>query len=76
MKPAESATYSEVCIKVPWGQICGRWYGDQLERPILALHGWLDSCGTFAILAPLIAPYRSILCIDLPGHGHSSHLPV
>lgn len=46
-----------------------------MERPILALHGWLDSCGTFAKLAPLIAPYRSILCIDLPGHGRSSHLP-
>lgn len=47
-----------------------------MERPILALHGWLDNCGTFAKLAPLIAPYRSVLCIDLPGHGRSSHLPV
>lgn len=63
-------------IPVPWGHIAGRWYGDQMERPILALHGWQDNCGTFAKLAPLIAPYRSLLCLDLPGHGESSHLPV
>ncbi|XP_005187556.1 probable serine hydrolase isoform X2 [Musca domestica] len=71
-----SITFSEVRIQVPWGYISGRWYGDQNERPILALHGWQDNCGTFAKLAPLIAPYRSLLCIDLPGHGHSSHLPA
>ncbi|XP_075159480.1 putative serine hydrolase isoform X2 [Haematobia irritans] len=71
-----SMSHSEVRIPVPWGHISGRWYGDQNERPILALHGWQDNCGTFAKLAPLIAPYRSLLCIDLPGHGHSSHLPI
>ncbi|XP_073840156.1 probable serine hydrolase [Musca autumnalis] len=74
--PDVSITYSEVRIQVPWGHISGRWYGDQNERPILALHGWQDNCGTFAKLAPLIAPYRSLLCIDLPGHGRSSHLPA
>lgn len=47
-----------------------------MTKPILAFHGWLDCCGSFARLAPLIAPYRSVLCIDLPGHGHSSHLPI
>ncbi|XP_061389585.1 serine hydrolase-like protein [Musca vetustissima] len=73
--PDVSITCSEVRIQVPWGHISGRWYGDQNERPIIALHGWQDNCGTFAKLAPLIAPYRSLLCIDLPGHGHSSHLP-
>ncbi|XP_013107028.1 probable serine hydrolase [Stomoxys calcitrans] len=71
-----SISYSEVRIPVPWGHIAGRWYGDQNERPILALHGWQDNCGSFAKLAPLIAPYRSLLCVDLPGHGHSSHLPI
>lgn len=67
---------SEIRIQVPWGHIAGQWYGDQLQRPILALHGWLDNCGTFAKLAPLLKSYRSILCIDLPGHGFSSHLPI
>ncbi|KAL9904769.1 putative serine hydrolase [Glossina fuscipes fuscipes] len=67
---------SEIRIEVPWGHIAGQWYGDQLQRPILALHGWLDNCGTFAKLAPLLTSYRSILCIDLSGHGLSSHLPI
>uniref|UniRef100_A0A1A9W7K5 AB hydrolase-1 domain-containing protein n=1 Tax=Glossina brevipalpis TaxID=37001 RepID=A0A1A9W7K5_9MUSC len=70
------ANCSEIRIQVPWGHIAGQWYGDQLQRPILALHGWLDNCGTFAKLAPLLTTYRSILCIDLPGHGFSSHLPI
>ncbi|XP_073842392.1 probable serine hydrolase [Musca autumnalis] len=73
---ATTTTFSEVRIQVPWGHISGRWYGDQSERPILALHGWLDNCETFAKLAPLVSPYRSLLCIDLPGHGLSSHLPA
>ncbi|XP_073836280.1 probable serine hydrolase isoform X2 [Musca autumnalis] len=71
-----TTTFSEVRIQVPWGHISGRWYGDQSERPVLALHGWLDNCETFAKLAPLVSPYRSLLCIDLPGHGLSSHLPA
>ncbi|XP_013107030.1 serine hydrolase-like protein [Stomoxys calcitrans] len=69
------ANFSEVSIAVPWGHIAGRWYGSQDERPILALHGWLDNCGTFTKLAPLLAPHHSLLCIDYPGHGRSSHLP-
>ncbi|XP_037952697.1 probable serine hydrolase [Teleopsis dalmanni] len=66
---------TEIRIPVPWGYVAGRWYGDDLKQPILALHGWLDNCGTFAKLAPMLVPYRSILCIDFPGHGLSSHLP-
>lgn len=44
---------------------------------MLALHGWLDNAGTFDNLAPLLIKDNelSILCIDLPGHGLSSHLP-
>ncbi|XP_037940476.1 probable serine hydrolase [Teleopsis dalmanni] len=66
---------TEIRIPVPWGYVAGRWYGDDSTQPILALHGWLDNCGSFAKLAPILVPYRSILCIDLPGHGLSSHLP-
>ncbi|XP_011180653.2 probable serine hydrolase [Zeugodacus cucurbitae] len=66
----------ELRIPVPWGYIAGCWYGDQLRRPLLALHGWQDNAGSFARLAPLIAAHRSILAIDLPGHGRSSHFPA
>ena len=56
-----------------------------------ALHGWLDNAGTFEPLVPHfpkghrwvekslrkktpIIKFR-LLCIDLPGHGMSSHIP-
>jgi len=41
---------------------------------VLALHGWLDNAASFV---PLLAhlPGRDIALLDLPGHGHSSHLP-
>lgn len=67
--------YDEVRIPAPWGHISGRWYGNRTERPILALHGWLDNSGTFDRLIPLLPNYIGVLCIDLPGHGRSSHLP-
>ncbi|XP_017022800.1 probable serine hydrolase [Drosophila kikkawai] len=65
----------EVRIPAPWGHISGRWYGNRRERPILAIHGWLDNLGTFDRLIPLLPDYIGVLCIDLPGHGRSSHLP-
>lgn len=69
--------FTEIHIPVPWGHISGLWYGDQSIQPLIALHGWLDNSGTFAKLAPLlIETAGSVLCIDLPGHGHSSHLPA
>ncbi|XP_016964840.1 serine hydrolase-like protein [Drosophila biarmipes] len=67
--------YEDVKIDVPWGYISGRWYGNRAERPILAIHGWVDNLGTFDPLIPLLPDYLGILCIDLPGHGRSSHYP-
>ncbi|XP_017016144.2 probable serine hydrolase [Drosophila takahashii] len=66
--------FEAVKIPVPWGHISGRWYGNRKERPILAIHGWLDNLGTFDRLIPLLPDYVGVLCIDLPGHGRSSHL--
>ncbi|XP_030080899.1 probable serine hydrolase [Drosophila hydei] len=67
--------YEDVRIWAPWGHIAGRWYGNRSERPILAIHGWLDNLGTFDTLIPLLPDYLGVLCIDLPGHGCSSRLP-
>ncbi|KAH8262079.1 hypothetical protein KR038_002546, partial [Drosophila bunnanda] len=66
--------FQDVKIHAPWGHISGRWYGNRTERPILAIHGWLDNLGTFDRLIPLLPDYIGVLCIDLPGHGRSSHI--
>ncbi|XP_068913689.1 probable serine hydrolase [Tenebrio molitor] len=66
--------FEEIRIPVPWGHISGKWWGSRLSQPILAIHGWQDNAGTFDNLAPLLsARGHSVLCIDLPGHGLSSH---
>jgi pimeloyl-ACP methyl ester carboxylesterase len=44
--------------------------------PLLALHGWLDNAGSYAFLAPLLAARWRVIALELPGHGHSGHLPA
>ncbi|WP_367347362.1 alpha/beta fold hydrolase [Stenotrophomonas bentonitica] len=41
---------------------------------VLALHGWLDNAASFVPLAEAL-PDLQLVAIDLPGHGHSAHLP-
>ncbi|KAJ3645377.1 hypothetical protein Zmor_023043 [Zophobas morio] len=66
--------FKDIRIPVPWGHISGKWWGSRVVQPILAIHGWQDNAGTFDTLAPLLANRgHSLLCIDLPGHGLSSH---
>lgn len=43
--------------------------------PIIALHGWLDNAASFSPLAEYLHPHH-LLALDLPGHGHSEHLPA
>ena len=52
--------------------IAAREWGDPAGAPVLALHGWLDNCGSFAPLGRLLRRVR-LIALDLPGHGHSSH---
>lgn len=59
-------------------QVAGRRAAG-LRRPgrgtrILALHGWLDNAASFLPLAAHL-PDLDLVLLDLPGHGHSAHLP-
>ncbi|RZC34479.1 Abhydrolase 6 and/or Hydrolase 4 domain containing protein [Asbolus verrucosus] len=71
----EQRAFHEVKVPVPWGHVAGRWWEPWDKRPILAIHGWQDNCGTFNRLIPMLNDSVGVLAIDLPGHGYSSPLP-
>lgn len=52
-------------------EIAGLSWGRPGDKPLLALHGWLDNAASFALLAPLLPGYH-IVALDLTGHGQSS----
>ncbi|WED43412.1 alpha/beta fold hydrolase [Legionella cardiaca] len=62
-------------IAIPGFNISGKAFGNPDLPPMIALHGWLDNANSFELLAPYITNHFYLLAIDLPGHGHSSHLP-
>ena len=66
----------ELRVARPFGEIAALQWGDADAAPLLALHGWLDNAASFARLAPLLAVRRRVIALDLPGHGHSAHLPA
>lgn len=53
-------------------------WGDPRGEPILAVHGIEDNAATFDTLIPLLLQLVGrplyVVCVDLPGHGHSSPL--
>lgn len=65
----------ELRVVTPFGELAALQWGDAGAPPMLALHGWLDNAATFARLAPLLAARHRVIALDLPGHGHSPHLP-
>ncbi|VVC25371.1 Alpha/beta hydrolase fold-1,Alpha/Beta hydrolase fold [Cinara cedri] len=65
----------EISIPVPWGHIAAKTWGHPLATRVLCLHGKQDNCGTFDRLIPLLRQGFYFVCIDIPGHGHSSHFP-
>lgn len=64
-----------LALRVLYFVYLGKWWGPRNKQPIIAIHGWQDNAGTFDPLIELLPKDLSILCIDLPGHGKSSHIP-
>ena len=52
-------------------QLAGLSWGNPQEKPLLALHGWLDNAASFGYLAPLLEGYH-VVALDLTGHGQST----
>lgn len=53
--------------------IAAKRWGPKTGLPTLALHGWLDNCASFDVIAPLLASHCDLVCIDSAGHGLSGH---
>ncbi|XP_063222715.1 serine hydrolase-like protein isoform X2 [Bacillus rossius redtenbacheri] len=66
---------AEFYIRVPWGRIAAKAWNDGSGQPVLVLHGGLDNVNSFDRLVPLLPTSHHFVCIDLPGHGLSSHFP-
>ena len=67
---------SELAIELPQLTLRALTWGGESLPPLLALHGWLDNAGSYARLAPRLAEHRHVIALELPGHGHSGHLPA
>ncbi|MGB8715402.1 MAG: alpha/beta hydrolase [Rhodanobacteraceae bacterium] len=63
-------------IRIPLGDLnlAALVHGAQDAPPVLALHGWLDNAASFAPLSAHLKG-RRLIALDMPGHGHSDHLP-
>ena len=69
--PRDRAAH-EVSWQLDGRRVAGQCWGEPGQRPLLALHGWLDNSASFARLAPDLAKYH-VVAPDLCGHGYSDH---
>lgn len=65
----------ELRIAIPGMELTGLAWGEPDAQPLVMIHGWLDNAASFALLAPWLADRFHVIALDLPGHGHSDHLP-
>lgn len=67
---------TEIKLSVPWGHVAAKTYGCSTREPVLLVHGHLDNAGSFTrLMKYLPKELFYYVCIDLPGHGWSSHFP-
>ncbi len=68
-------TLREFACEVRAGRLTGLRSGEPGGRRVLALHGWLDNAASFVPLSRQLDGVDLVM-LDLPGHGHSAHLPA
>ncbi|XP_032666640.1 serine hydrolase-like protein [Odontomachus brunneus] len=66
---------TELKLNVPWGHVVAKAYGSSTGKFVLVVHGLLDNLGSFTRLIKYLPMEHYYVCIDLPGHGRSSHFP-
>lgn len=50
--------------------------GGVSSRTIVCLHGWMDNCRSFHQLGPVLGLEHTVVALDFPGHGRSSHKSI
>lgn len=68
--------YKEIKLTVPWGHVAARTYGPTTGERVLLVHGLQDNAGAYhRLMKYLSISFFYYVCVDLPGHGWSSHFP-
>lgn len=67
--------FTELKLNVPWGHVAARIYGSSIGKRVLLVHGLKDNLESFTRLIKYLPMNCNYACIDLPGHGRSSHFP-
>lgn len=66
----------EIKLTVPWGHVAAKTYGPSTGECVLLVHGRQDNAGSYnRLMKYLPMGFFYYVCIDLPGHGWSSHFP-
>ncbi|XP_039762212.1 serine hydrolase-like protein [Pararge aegeria] len=66
----------EWCVKAPWGNIACVSWGIPQNRPVLMVHGYMDTAATFIPIVKHLPDDYFYLAVDLPGHGRSDPFPI
>lgn len=70
---SDKIAIEELRFPVPWGFVAAKAWGSPQNSPVLVVHGIMDNAGSFNRLIPQLPTSFYYVCIDLPGHGFSSH---
>ena len=58
-------------FELPGLTLAAKVWGTPGQRPVMALHGWLDNAGSFDLLAPILDGCH-VVALDSAGHGASA----